>query len=134
MLELRLTSTFITAEHLTTFNRPTPGGHSLTVSWGTQNQGTTYADYSTPSIFSFYQVNRFGAFTAGGSFFVTDTEPYHDDLTDGAGHGVLVATDRIYCQISSTGTGAAQQCTGKIWYRWKNVTLPEYIGIVQSQQ
>jgi len=81
-----------------------------------------------------YEKTRFGSFTAGGTAWTTETEPYHDDLTDGAGHGVLVATDQIYCQISSSSTGAAQTCAGKIWYRWKNVGLAEYIGIVQSQQ
>jgi hypothetical protein len=60
-------------------------------------------------------------------------EPWTDDLTDGAGHGFLVATDQIYAQIASTNTGAAQSCDVKIMYRWKNVGLQEYIGIVQGQ-
>jgi len=59
------------------------------------------------------------------------------DLTDGAGHGLLVATDTIF--IGTIQTSAAVPITGgsvawRIMYRWKNVTLQEYIGIVQSQQ
>lgn len=57
------------------------------------------------------------------------------DLTDGAGHGVLVATDAIYLQIFTTGVANTSE-TGRfrMLYRFKNVSLAEYIGIVQSQQ
>lgn len=66
-------------------------------------------------------------------------EPVYHDLTDGAGHGILVATDNVYVNLvtviaGSTGTGVASSCLCKILYRWKEVSLEEYIGIVQSQQ
>lgn len=67
-------------------------------------------------------------------------EPLFDDLTDGAGHGILVATDNLFLTLStvivgsSNSTGVAASATLKILYRWKEVTLEEYIGIVQSQQ
>lgn len=57
-----------------------------------------------------------------------------DDLTDGAGHGVLIATDSIYCNLQSVVTGILNDVVVKIGYRWKEVALVEYIGIVQSQQ
>lgn len=62
------------------------------------------------------------------------------DLTDNAGNGVLVATDSIFVgfiqtagakPITSAGTG---KVAARIFYRWKNVALTEYIGIVQSNQ
>jgi hypothetical protein len=56
------------------------------------------------------------------------------DLTDNAGHGLIVATDTLFVHQISTGTGVANQYTLKIWYRWKVVSLIEYIGVVQSQQ
>lgn len=56
------------------------------------------------------------------------------DLTDEAGHGILVATDNIYPTLASTSTGAANVGTIRIKYRLKEVGLAEYIGIVQSQQ
>lgn len=69
-----------------------------------------------------------------------ETPNYHD-LTDGAGHGILVATDNIWLTglftvgsvdtTSYTGTGF---CNVSIFYRFKDVSLQEYIGIVQSQQ
>jgi len=56
------------------------------------------------------------------------------DLTDGAGHGILVATDTFQVAIQSQGYVAAQVYGFKILYRMKTVGLVEYIGIVQSQQ
>lgn len=62
----------------------------------------------------------------------TSIEIIHD-VTDGAGHGVLVATDKLYFALygSSANVGAANAYVS-ILYRWKNVSLTEYIGIVQS--
>lgn len=57
-----------------------------------------------------------------------------DDLTDRAGHGILVATDTIYLHLYSVNTGVTNDIAVKIAYRWKEVSLEEYIGIVQSQQ
>lgn len=59
------------------------------------------------------------------------------DLTDGAGHGILAATDSLFLgtiQTGATNPSTAGTGTCRILYRWKNVGLAEYIGIVQSQQ
>lgn len=57
------------------------------------------------------------------------------DLTDDAGHGILVATDALFSNAATLHTGAAN-FTGqiRITYRFKQVDLEEYIGIVQAQQ
>lgn len=62
------------------------------------------------------------------------------DCTDGAGHGILVATDNLYvqdwCNVAATqGSATIGPLTSgvKILYRYKNVSVQEYIGIVQSQ-
>jgi len=61
-----------------------------------------------------------------------------DVLHDGAGHGFLVATDAIFFTVRSQegadDTGRANEITFKVLYRYKRVSLAEYIGIVQSQQ
>jgi len=64
----------------------------------------------------------------------TPTQKLKEDLTDQAGHGFLVATDNVYLHITSSNTGAPQQIVCRFNYRWKDVSLTEYIGIVQSQQ
>lgn len=56
------------------------------------------------------------------------------DLTDEAGHGYLVATDNLYIALSSQATATQQTMSVDVTYRFKDVSLEEYIGIVQSQQ
>lgn len=64
-----------------------------------------------------------------------DACQYSDDLTDRAGHGVLVATDALFAGVSIKNTAPAALDYGfRILYRWKDVSLTEYIGILQSQQ
>lgn len=101
----------------------------------TTSFGTTATNFGEPRVFAHYVKNQRGAFTAAGTYGMTqDDEPFQLDLTDGAGHGILVATDNIFMQIASSGTGASNTANVKLLYRWKNVPLQEYIGIVQSQQ
>lgn len=65
--------------------------------------------------------------------FQVETDRWQD-LTDQAGHGVLVASDFINVGFYTSATGAPNVCVLKLYYRWKDVSLTEYIGIVQSQQ
>jgi hypothetical protein len=79
--------------------------------------------------------------TAVGYTINNDTPVRDYNLTDQAGHGILVATDNVYIQqtygtagvAGTTGTGPGQGvCI--LTYRFKEVGLAEYVGIVQSQQ
>jgi len=56
------------------------------------------------------------------------------DYTDGAGHGMLIATDQIFVLLQSANTTQQNTAECRILYRWKNIGLQEYVGIVQSQQ
>lgn len=66
----------------------------------------------------------------------TANRVYQVDVSDGAGHGMLIATDSIIfgglgaASIWIAGTGAHV----RLLYRFKTVSLEEYIGIVQSQE
>jgi len=54
------------------------------------------------------------------------------NLSDSAGHGILVGTDAIW--LGSSGTAAWHIRGGvKIMYRFKTVGLQDYIGIVTAQ-
>lgn len=66
--------------------------------------------------------------------FGKEIEPCIQDLTDGAGHGYLIATDHIYISCASFQTAKPNSALCKILYRWKDVSVEEYVGIVQSQQ
>lgn len=71
-----------------------------------------------------------------------DNEGVNDhDLTDGDGHGILIATDNIWVSLMLTVASADVESysangysTCWILYRFKDVSLTEYIGMVQSQQ
>lgn len=75
-----------------------------------------------------------GAFTAAGSELCVINDPWVYDLTDGAGHGYLIATDNIFFDVVTSGYTGVASFTAKVLYRFKEVALEEYIGIVQSQQ
>ncbi len=75
-----------------------------------------------------------GAFSTSGTFESINSDPAMFDLTDGAGHGLLIATDKIFLAMDTFGFAAVGSGIVKILYRFKEVALTEYIGIVQSQQ
>lgn len=71
--------------------------------------------------------------------------PVEHDMTDGDGHGILVATDAVNLllrvSITNEGIGGggnvlldAASCLCEVLYRYKTVSLTEFIGIVQSQE
>lgn len=72
--------------------------------------------------------------------------PMLHHLDDGAGHGILIAVDNIFLNavVAVVDLDSSTQYTGpanfnaatfvcELIYRFKEVTLQEYIGIVQSQ-
>jgi len=106
---------------------------SITIQLTTKSQAAL-VNIAEPSLFALQQKSQLSAFTAGGTVVANmTTDPFQLDLTDGEGHGVLIATDNIYMAVASTATGATQNAQAKILYRWKDVTQTEYVGIVQSQ-
>lgn len=86
------------------------------------------------NVFAYAIKNWKGAFSATGSFEDQGVDPHVFDLTDGAGHGFLVATDTIFMGADSGAFFQPGSYHAKILYRFKEVGLEEYIGIVQSQQ
>jgi hypothetical protein len=96
----------------------------------TKNGGTTAKNFSDTDVFAAYNERRL--ITTSGTFL--NVLPYSFDCTDGAGHGFLVATDNIFCQIISLTSSFTNVVDVKILYRFKSVGLSEYIGIVQGQQ
>lgn len=63
---------------------------------------------------------------------VANVNTFTVEMTDAAGHGVLVATDKLnlFWRQSAAGVSGTANCY--IYYRWKNVGMAEYVGIVQS--
>lgn len=100
----------------------------LSIAFATRSIGTTPVYLDNPAIFSYLRVLGNSDAAAGMT-----TTVLEQDLTDGSGHGVLVASDKLYVQYDGTGTvGTAIKF--ELLYRFKTVGMREYVGIVQSQQ
>jgi hypothetical protein len=107
--------------------------YACTMAVSTKDHAAVAVGLITPDVFAYTNMETQGAWTVAGSYAMTADHVRVFDCTDGAGHGVLVATDTLYCQLAG-GASWATSFNAKILYRLKNVSLAEYIGIVQSQQ
>lgn len=98
--------------------------------------GPAAGNWSIPQVIAYFEFRQIGAFTAGGTYGTGWVNDVHMiDLTDGAGHGVLVGTDSLYVSLDTESFAPnTAAITFKILYRFKSIALAEYIGIVQSQQ
>ncbi|GAH36218.1 unnamed protein product, partial [marine sediment metagenome] len=103
------------------------------IAFGTRDIGTEFADFSFPTMIAKFADQVTSGFTAAGTSVSFQPSMIIQDLTDGAGHGVLVASDYIYVSINTEAWSGAATYYFKILYRFKTVNLTEYIGIVQSQ-
>ena len=102
---------------------------------GTVNAGGTQVKLNDPRVIAYQGRARRGAFSAGGTYSDSGDvgQPIAIELNDGAGHGILVATDTIYLQLGGSSSWATS-VDFRMMYRLKTVGLEEYIGLVQSQQ
>lgn len=71
--------------------------------------------------------------SAVGEITATGVYPIAMDLTDGAGHGFLVATSNIYAQLVSASTSQTNVCRIKILYRLKKVSESQLTSLLLSQ-
>lgn len=102
----------------------------------TSSQGTTVPNLSNTRVLAQFRQAYAGAFTAAGTYSTPSFGIQVWDFTDGAGHGILVGTDNLFLQADTDGYAAGDipTMTYKLLYRFKEVSLIEYIGMVQSQQ
>ncbi len=132
---LEVLRVYFTNTTVPTLASATEVSKSSVILLSTKNFGTTDITVAEPTVFAWASRQQRGAFTAAGTYGENNTFDSGMDLTDGQGHGLLVATDNIFAQVQSpSNTGAAVTYRVKILYRMKNVGLREYIGIVQGQQ
>lgn len=81
----------------------------------------------------FYYMNHITQVVTSGGFTYESLKPPYN-LTDDAGHGVLVAQPKIFGAIKGGSQSVALTAHLKILYRIKYVTLEEFIGLAISQQ
>lgn len=122
--------------HLNTAAAATQGTYEQQVNFSTTSLGTAaMATIDNRNVFAKLSRWMQKAFTAAGSYAVSDEPIKTLDLTDGAGHGLLIASDKLYVQADSTlETADIDSFKFALLYRFKTVGMREYVGIVQSQQ
>jgi len=78
----------------------------------------------------FWWERRYTVTTSGAT---VDVEPYEFRYDTGGGKGFLIATDSIFANIQGSSQATPVTAGFKILYRFVEVGLEEYIGIVQQQ-
>lgn len=59
--------------------------------------------------------------------------PLIQDFTDGQGNGILIGSSTLKIGANSVGQGAARTVACKILYRYKDVPIEEYVGLINGQ-
>ena len=96
---------------------------------GTSSAATSVQDFDDTRTLAYQK--QIKSLTTSGA---TEGNIWESDLTDSNGNGILVAVDRLDFVYSSVGNTGAISASVKILYRYVNVSIQEYVGIVQSQQ
>lgn len=76
-------------------------------------------------------ITEFGALTSGGNLQVY---PARADFQSQDGHGYLLASDAFHITGLSTGQAAAVSYNWRIYYRFVEISVAEFVGLVQSTQ
>lgn len=109
-------------------------GEELTFSLTTQKPSTAIAVLraDAPGVLMFSQM-LFSVLTSGASLLKW---PQTHNFQTADGHGLLVATDSIQANIDTAAQagGTRAEIDFRIFYRFVDIDVMEYVGIVQSQQ
>lgn len=107
---------------------------AYSIKFATASLGTTTAFHlDDPRVLA--EFNETVLTSATGAMQAGTPGNYVMDMTDGAGHGILVASDKLYVQATCANVAdLAGVMAFAIYYRFKTVGMREYVGIVQSQQ
>lgn len=123
------------------FNNATASTQYYTIGVSTQNTAisptTNPQDFITKGTTIDYWIAGINTATATAAF-----NPFYDpmngkfksDLQSNDGKGFLIANDSIYLSFATSNTGGASYITARFYYRFVDVSIQEYVGLVQSQQ
>lgn len=103
-------------------------GSGRTVALTTTSQ-TAMQVLSNPDVVLMY--NDLITITTSGLY--VETNPKFYDFTDRAGHGIIIATESLFLSVIGTSQTAAQTARCRIFYRFKNVNVNEFIGLAIQQ-
>ena len=87
---------------------------------------TTQAD---PDIVCFW--NDGIIITTSGLYVATN--PIEFNFTDGAGHGIIIATDQMFFAVQGVSQTGALTSSCRLFYRFKNISVDEFVGLAIQQ-
>jgi len=113
----------------TTLNAP---AEFVRVHWYGGATSTTTADLlpNNPRVITMFE-KEMQMLTSGGSILESPTK---SNLTSKDGYGYLFAGDIINVLVASGSTGIANAVYFRIYYRFVDIPITEFVGLVQSQQ
>ena len=74
---------------------------------------------------------EFSALTSGGNFLQT---PLRSELQSTDGFGALLASDAFHVSALTGGMAGASSVHWRVYYRFVEITVAEFVGLVQSTQ
>jgi len=95
----------------------------------TTSSQTASIDFDNPDLITRFRDNI--VITTSGLF--NHIGPVIQDFTDGAGHGLIIATSDLFLGIVGTSQTNALQVAVRIIYRFKNITVDEFVGLAIQQ-
>ncbi len=95
---------------------------SIEVSLTSRSIGATPASLAEPNLLAkFNRNNQTQSVTAASVYGYNQDNIITFDLTDGAGHGILVTSANLYFQQNSTNTAVTNTFGVRIFYRFKQI-------------
>lgn len=91
------------------------------------SKATMQSDASDPRSFA---MTGFSQNSAAGAFVEF---PMRSDMSDGAGKGYILASERLFITRGATGADAPGLIVAKVLYRLRSVSQMQYIAIAQGQ-
>ena len=104
-------------------------GDAAEISFKTGPLPTDLQNYDNPDVFAFW--GQEVHFVTSGM--ALESLVYRIDLQSNDGHGQLIAADRFHIGAQTAGMAGATNFRWRLYYRFVNVPITEFIGIVQSQ-
>jgi len=95
----------------------------------TASKSTAVPNINDPDVLYHYD----DTITITTSGLYVQENPIEYDFTDGAGHGLIVATETMFFQLQGVSQTNALTANVRIIYRFKNIGVDEFVGLAIQQ-
>ena len=95
----------------------------------TTSAQTALLPFNNPDVVDYYSEDII--ITTSGLYYPQN--PIIHDFTDGAGHGIIIATNNMYVGVQGGSQTGALTVDYRIMYRFKNIGVDEFVGLSIQQ-